>query len=63
MYVQTKSGERRIWEYHNSLRTEGVATPIVRGMARDITEERSAQKALRESEERFSKAFYSSPAP
>jgi len=63
MYVRTKSGERRIWEFHNSLRTEGVATPIVRGMARDITEERSAQKALRESEERFSKAFYSSPAP
>jgi PAS domain S-box-containing protein len=63
MYVQTKSGEYRIWEYHNSLRTEGVLTPIVRGMARDITEERRAQKALRESEERFSKAFYSSPAP
>src|SRR2546428_10545199 len=27
MFVQTKSGERRIWEYHNSLRTEGVTTP------------------------------------
>jgi PAS domain S-box-containing protein len=46
MLVQTKSGERRVWEYYNSLRTEGVATPIVRGMARDITEQRRAEKAM-----------------
>jgi PAS domain S-box-containing protein len=51
--VQTSSGEPRILEYHNTLRTEGVATPIVRGMARDITEQRRAEKALRESEERY----------
>jgi PAS domain S-box-containing protein len=30
MAVLTRSGEQRIWEYHNTLRTEGVATPIVR---------------------------------
>jgi PAS domain S-box-containing protein len=46
MVVQTRSGEKRIWEYYNSLRTEGVATPIVRGMARDITEQRRAEKAV-----------------
>jgi PAS domain S-box-containing protein len=46
MLVQTMSGERRVWEYYNSLRTEGVATPIVRGMARDITEQRRAEKAM-----------------
>ena len=36
--VLTRSGERRIWEYNNTLRTEGVPSPIVRGMAHDITE-------------------------
>ena len=46
MLVQTSSGERRVWEYYNSLRTEGVAAPIVRGMARDITEQRRAEKAM-----------------
>jgi PAS domain S-box-containing protein len=46
MLVRTRSGERRVWEYYNSLRTEGVATPIVRGMARDITEQRRAERAM-----------------
>jgi len=53
MTIQTKSGEKRIWEYHNTLRTEGVTTPIMRGMARDVTERLRAEKALRQSEERF----------
>jgi len=52
MLVETRSGERRIWEYDNSLRTEGVSAPIVRGFARDITERRRAEAALRESEAR-----------
>jgi PAS domain S-box-containing protein len=46
MLVQTSSGEGRLWEYYNTLRTEGVATAIVRGMARDITEQRRAEKAM-----------------
>ncbi|HSP62768.1 MAG TPA: PAS domain S-box protein, partial [Pyrinomonadaceae bacterium] len=46
MLMQTSSGEHRIWEYYNTLRTEGVATPIVRGMALDITEQRRAEKAM-----------------
>ncbi|HEY1658892.1 MAG TPA: PAS domain S-box protein [Candidatus Sulfotelmatobacter sp.] len=46
--VMTRSGERRIWEYHNTLRTKGVASPIVRGMAHDITEQMHAEKQLRE---------------
>jgi PAS domain S-box-containing protein len=48
--VVTRSGERRIWGYNNTLRTEGVPVPIVRGMARDITERAKAESALRRSE-------------
>src|SRR5208283_4614646 len=46
--VITRSGEQRIWEYHNTLRTEGVETPIVRGIAHDVTEQRRTEKRLRE---------------
>jgi len=45
--VVARSGEQRIWEYHNTLRTQGLATPIVRGIAHDVTERVLAQKALR----------------
>jgi formate hydrogenlyase transcriptional activator len=51
--VMTRSGERRIWEYHNTLRREGVAAPIVRGMAHDVTEQRETEKQLRELSERL----------
>lgn len=53
MIVQTKTGERRKWEYSNSLRTEGVSKPIVRGIAHDITERSKAEEKLKESEQRF----------
>jgi len=46
MAVITRSGERRIWEYNNTLRTEGVPSPIVRGMAHDITESKRAERSL-----------------
>ena len=55
--VVTRTGERRIWEYRNTLRTEGVATPIVRGMARDITERKRAEEAQRRSEQRYRLLF------
>jgi formate hydrogenlyase transcriptional activator len=51
MAVITRSGERRIWEYHNTLRTEGVASPIVRGMAHDVTEQKRAEKLARAASE------------
>ena len=53
MLVQTRTGEKRIWEYHNTLRIEGVVEPIVRGIAHDITEQKQLERALRESEERW----------
>ena len=46
MHVITRAGEERIWEYHNTLRTEDVPEPIVRGMARDVTDRKRAEEAL-----------------
>ena len=48
MKVRTATGETRLWEYHNTLRTEGVEKPIVRGMAHDATERRKALKREKE---------------
>jgi PAS domain S-box-containing protein len=59
--VLTKSGEVRLWEYNNSLRKDGVSSSTVRGIARDVTEQKRAEAALRRSEEKFAKAFRSSP--
>ena len=48
MKVRTATGETRLWEYYNTLRTEGVEKPIVRGMAHDATERRKALKREKE---------------
>jgi len=48
MKVRTSTGETRLWEYYNTLRTEGVEKPIVRGMAHDATERRQALKREKE---------------
>ncbi len=55
--VVTRSGERRLWEYDNTLRTKGVASPLVRGMARDVTETKRVERALRRSERRYRMLF------
>jgi len=59
--VVTRSGEHRVWSFRNTLRTDGDAAPIVRGMGRDVTEQRRAEQALRRSEEKFAVAFRASP--
>jgi PAS domain S-box-containing protein len=51
--VHAADGSPRVWEYRNTLRREGVEAPVVRGTARDITEQREATHALRRSEELF----------
>jgi len=61
MVVVTRTGERRIWYYHSTLRTEGVAAPIVRGAAHDVTEQKRAISALEESENRFRLLFEKAP--
>lgn len=48
MKVRTSSGQTRLWEYYNTLRTEGVERPIVRGMAHDATERRTALEREKE---------------
>jgi formate hydrogenlyase transcriptional activator len=44
----TRSGEKRIWKYHNVLRREGTEEPIVWGIAHDVTQQRSAEAKFRE---------------
>ncbi len=62
MLVQTKSGEKRIWEYRNTLRTEGSGEPIVRGLAHDITERKKMEEGLREAEQRYRRLFERAPS-
>jgi PAS domain S-box-containing protein len=47
MVLVTRSGERRIWEYQNTLRTDGVVQPIVRGLAHDITVRKRLEDAIK----------------
>lgn len=54
--VTTRQGERRLWAFRSTLRTDGVATPIVRGMARDVTHQYRAEQQVRELREELSHA-------
>lgn len=57
MKVVTKEGELRFWEYKNSLKRGEGKEPIIRGYARDVTERLKAERALKESEEKYRLAF------
>ena len=55
--VMSRSGEQRVWEYNNTLRTEGVSTPVVRGIAHDVTDKRRAELGLQSSELKYRQLF------
>ena len=61
MVVLTRNGEKRYWEYRNTLRTEGVQSPIVRGLAFDITERVRTEEELRDARQ-FAEEILSSAA-
>jgi PAS domain S-box-containing protein len=46
MRIQTAAGETRYWEYDNTLRAKDIATPLVRGLAHDITERKRAEAEI-----------------
>jgi len=57
MRIQTAGGEIRYLEFKNTLQAEALTAPIVRGMARDVTEREQAEEALREKEARYRSLF------
>jgi len=59
MSVVTRTGERRYWEYRNTMRTEGVEKPVVRGVAIDVTDRVVAERSLRDAQ-RFSEEIIAS---
>jgi len=57
MAVRTRAGERRLWKYHTTLRADGAGSPLVRGLAFDVTDWRRLQHAVRTSDERYRMLF------
>ncbi len=53
MAVIPRSGDRQFWEYHGTLLTGGVETPVVRVIAHDVTDRILAEKALRQANEKL----------
>ncbi|NDU92682.1 MAG: PAS domain S-box protein, partial [Ferrovum sp.] len=48
MCIRTASGKACWLEFNNTLRTEGVPVPVVRGMAHDITGRRAAEAKIKQ---------------
>lgn len=53
MRILTKKGEERMFLFRNSVYREPGSEPYVLGHAQDVTELKQAERALRESEEKF----------
>ncbi len=61
--AMTKHGWRWLAWWDKAILDHAGNIATIVGVGRDITDAKKAEQALRESEERFSKAFHSSPAP
>lgn len=53
MNIVTRDGRRRIWKYRNTLEMGEQSVPVIRGVARDVTEREEAVRAVLRSEEYF----------
>ena len=53
MQVQTKAGEKRIWEYKNTLSSSLDGIKQILGFAQDVTERLEAERMLSQNEKRF----------
>jgi two-component system, cell cycle sensor histidine kinase and response regulator CckA len=51
--VIASDGTRRVWQFHSSIRREGVAEPVVRSIATDITDARTRERLLADQETRL----------
>jgi PAS domain S-box-containing protein len=54
--IRNAAGDYRILEYHNTLRTEGVVSPVVRAIAHDVTEGKGVEKALKKKTEELARS-------
>lgn len=46
MSVMTRTGQRRTWKYRNTLQTQGLSSPVVMGVAHDITGYKQAENSF-----------------
>ncbi|RMF64573.1 MAG: PAS domain S-box protein, partial [Calditrichaeota bacterium] len=63
LILTSKDGKENLFEYRNSLVIKDGKPVAVRGIARNVTEQKKAERALRESEERFRRLIKFSPVP
>jgi light-regulated signal transduction histidine kinase (bacteriophytochrome) len=56
MRIRAADGELRILEYHNTLRTEGILSPVVRAIAHDVTERKAMEKTLKKKTEELARS-------